>query len=80
MCPHCDKTFSLEKGLFNHIKNVHSKCKIITCNLCVKKFSTESALQKHVNDCHTEPSSKNVFSSKSSLRHHEKKTHPNGIT
>ena len=46
-CPHCDKQFSSNRNMREHIQRVHNKIRPYKCDLCDKRFFTNSDLKSH---------------------------------
>lgn len=46
-CTICDRTFSQQGNLLNHIKSVHSNPRNHTCEVCGKSFNQKATLRDH---------------------------------
>ena len=46
-CPACDKNFSQQGNLLNHVKSVHSNPRSHTCGVCGKSFNQKATLKDH---------------------------------
>ena len=46
-CKICDKSFYFQKGLYNHIKTLHSE-KQFNCDQCIYSSATAASLKNHI--------------------------------
>ena len=51
-CDQCDKHYSLEEGLTQHMDRVHGGQKSYNCDLCHFTFASSLNLKKHNEACH----------------------------
>ena len=55
VCPHCDKQFTNERGVKQHIGKVHfTEERQAACDVCGKKFRNKYAVKFHVNQVHSQ--------------------------
>lgn len=52
-CPHCDKVYSRNSNLQEHIKVVHEKKTLLECDECPRKFGFKRTLESHKKVVHS---------------------------
>ena len=79
-CPKCDKTFSREETLQNHIKVTHDgNTEQSTCKICKKTFTLRQNLTRHIKDVHEDeqcffcPDCPQNFSRLENLKRHQQR-------
>ena len=50
-CPQCDKLFSHNKSVHNHIRSAHEGMKY-ACNKCDQQFTTQRSMVRHIKSMH----------------------------
>ena len=77
-CPHCNKSFTVENRLLDHIRRVHTKPH--RCNQCDKGYGSTYLLEVHIQSAHKEKSKKctlcsDMFSTSELLKNHHSHAH-----
>ena len=51
-CELCDKSFTAQNGLRQHINSHHDGIRFFNCNFCDSEFYTKIAMENHVTNVH----------------------------
>lgn len=80
-CLECSKVYPTKLSLYIHIKFLHKKVDLITCETCGRGFKTKTSLTKHINvvhkkmrrfkclTCESRFGSKSIFKTHCKLKH-----------
>ena len=82
----CDKSYSIQKDLDDHINIIHLKVKAFKCKVCKKDFGRKSSHTLQVQGAHTKERKfkctgcPQAYKEKRNMLNHERKTHLNRRT
>ena len=82
----CEKSYSIQKDLVDHINVIHLKVKAFKCQTCKKEFGRKSSHTLHIQSAHTKERTfrctgcPQAYKEKRNMLNHERKTHRNTET